>query len=182
MVNKVRNRPKLLVLSLAALLLVGGIGIVLAYIFTSTEPVDNVFLPSKVTIKIEEKFDGDAKEDVTVKNIGDTDIYVRVKLISYRVKVADGAIKRIGGMATVPNFTPINGWFAKDGYYYYPLPLAPGATAPVLVEKIELLSYNDADGGKQVIEVHGEGIQSVPTSTVIEVWQVGVDSDDHLIP
>lgn len=179
MVNKAKNKPKLLILSLIAILLVGGIGAVLAFIFTSTPSIENVFTPSKVTIEIEEEFDGDVKENIAVTNKGDTEIYVRVKLISYRVKDD----KRIGGKADIPNFTPQNGWFEKDGYYYYPLPLSPDGEAKVLIKELVLKDYTgvDADGGKQVIEVHGEGIQSLPTSVVEGKWNVTVDSDGNLV-
>ena len=37
--------------------------------------------------------------------------------------------------------------------------------------------YQDADGGKQVIEVIAEAIQSVPTTVVAEKWGVTVDTD-----
>lgn len=182
MVNKSKNRPKLLILSLIALLLVGGIGVVLAYIFTDTDPIVNVFTPSTVTIDIEEEFDGTYKENVTVKNTGDTEIYVRVKLISYRVKEVEGQNIHIGGVAEVPNFDVPSAWFKAGDYYYYKSPLAPGQkSSPNLIDKIELKDYTDADGGKQVIEVHGEGIQSLPTSVVEGKWNVTVDSDGNLV-
>lgn len=42
---------------------------------------------------------------------------------------------------------------------------------------ITLVEYTDADGGRQVIEVIAEAIQSVPASVVAENWDVTVDKD-----
>ena len=84
------------------------------------------------------------------------------------------------GSQSIPSFTPGEGWFEKDGFYYYKNPVAPDAT-PVtdLIGKdgITLVEYNDADGGKQVIEVIAEAIQSVPTDVVKNKWNVTVNAD-----
>ena len=42
---------------------------------------------------------------------------------------------------------------------------------------ITLVKYTDADGGRQVIEVIAEAIQSVPTSVVTVYWNVTVDAN-----
>ena len=42
---------------------------------------------------------------------------------------------------------------------------------------ITLVKYTDADGGRQVIEVIAEAIQSVPTSVVADNWNVTVDAN-----
>ena len=67
-------------------------------------------------------------------------------------------------------------------FYYYTLPVAPEKTpAANLIDTITLTgSYNDADGGKQVIEVMAEAIQSLPTTTVTSVWPVTVNADGTL--
>ena len=100
-----------------------------------------------------------------------------MKLVTYRVNEKG---ERIGGTAAIPGFTLGNGWFAKDGFYYYNKPVAPGdtpATDLIGDKGIKLVEYIDADGGKQVIEVIAEAIQSVPTSVVEQMWNVKVDAD-----
>ena len=100
-----------------------------------------------------------------------------MKLVTYRVN-SDG--ERIGGTAVIPNFTPGEGWFEKDGFYYYKSPVAPNKTpATNLIgnDGITLVEYTDADGGRQVIDVIAEAIQSVPASVVAENWDVTVDKD-----
>lgn len=128
----------------------------LAYLVTKSDPVENKFTPSHVACQVTENFDGTTKSNVNVTNTGDTDAYIRVKLVSYRVN-AQG--QHIGGTAAVPSFTPGENWkLHTDGYYYYTLPVAPGEEPKAdLIGSIDLTgSYDDADGGSQVIEVMAE--------------------------
>ena len=85
--------------------------------------------------------------------------------------------QHIGGTAAIPNFTPGEGWVEHDGFYYYTKPVAPDKTpAANLIDTITLTgSYNDADGGKQVIEVMAEAIQSQPETAVGEAWGVKIE-------
>ena len=84
----------------------------------------------------------------------------------------------IGGTATIPPFAPGANWVEDDGYYYYTRPVAPGQTPENnLIDTITLSSpYTDADGGKQVIEIIAEAIQSVPEEAVKDAWGVTVNN------
>lgn len=153
------------------LLLTMMVGGTLAYLTIQTTPVVNQFTPSHVSCTVTESFDGTTKSNVNVKNDSDINAYIRVKLVTYRVNDQD---QHIGGTATIPDFTLGEGWVLHDGYYYYTQPVAPGAKpATDLIDSITLTgSYTDADGGKQVIEVMAEAIQSVPTNAVVSAWNV----------
>lgn len=169
---------KVIVLAIAVVLLLSAtVTGTLMYLVSKTTAVTNTFEPATVICEVQENFDDTVKKNVTVKNTSNIDAYLRVKLVTYRVN-ADG--ERIGGTAAIPSFTPGEGWFEKDGFYYYKNPVAPDAT-PVtdLIGKdgITLVEYNDADGGKQVIEVIAEAIQSVPTDVVKNKWNVTVNAD-----
>ena len=145
-----------------------------AYLVTKSEPVENKFTPSHVACQVTEDFDGTTKSNVNVTNTGDTDAYIRVKLVSYRVN-AQG--QHIGGTVAVPSFTPGENWkLHTDGYYYYTLPVAPGEEPKAdLIGSIDLTgSYDDADGGSQVIEVMAEAIQSGPDYAVGQSWGVSI--------
>ena len=172
------NRAGILLLSLLMLVttVVGG---TLAYLVTNTEPVTSTFKPSFVDCEVTEDFNGSTKSNVNVTNIGDTDAYIRVKLVAYRVN-DEG--QHIGGEAEIPAFTPGAGWVKNGDYYYYTKPVAPGAQpAADLIDSITLSgSYTDADGGKQVIEVMAEAIQAKGvaddgTKAVVKAW--GVDPE-----
>lgn len=166
-----RCKTGALILSLL-LLVTAAVGGTVAYLLTKTEPVTNTFTPSHVTCEVTESFDGTVKKNVNVTNTGDTDAYIRVKLVTYRVNDKG---EHIGGTAEIPSFSPGANWAEHDGYYYYKLPVKAGEKpAAALIDSIDLTgSYSDADRGKQVIEVMAEAIQSVPAKAVKDAW--GVD-------
>lgn len=168
-----KTSRKLPVLAICIVLLVClTIGGTVAWLVSSTSPVENTFIPGRVETEVTESFDGTTKTAVNAVNKGNIDAYIRIKLVTYRVNEQG---QQIGGTAEIPEFTLGEGWIAKDGYYYYTSPVAPGERpAANLAESITLTSYNDADGGKQVIEVMAEAIQSLPASTVADTWHVTV--------
>ena len=162
-----RNRSKTGTLLLSLLLIVTmAVGGTVAYLATHSGLIQNSFKPSFVDCEVKESFNGTTKSEVNVQNTGDTEAYIRVKLVTYRVN-DDG--QHIGGIATIPDFTPGENWKEFGGYYYYTLPVAPNAEpAADLIDSIALTgSYDDADGGKQVIEVMAEAIQSGPADAVV---------------
>ena len=167
------NKTGTLLLSLL-LVVTMAVGGTVAYLVTKTPDVKNSFTPSKVTCEVTEEFNGTAKSNVNVTNTGDTEAYIRVKLVTYRVNDKG---QHIGGTATIPDFNPGTNWVPYGGYYYYTLPVAHDKTPeqPLIgTSGITLLTYNDADGGKQVIEVMAEAIQSGPANAVGDSWGVSI--------
>lgn len=108
-----------------------------------------------------------------MKNTGDIDAYIRVKLVTYRTNKQG---QHIGGTATLPNFTLGANWVKFGDYYYYMLPVAAGKMpATNLTDSMTLTAeYTDADGGHQSIDVMAEAIQSVPAKAVGEAWGVTI--------
>ena len=166
------KRSLVLVVSVLALVLAVAGG-TLAWLTANSGPVTNTFTPAQVSCEVQENFDGTYKKNVNVKNTSDIDAYLRVKLVTYRVNETG---QHIGGTATIPRFDLGANWVKYGDFYYYTLPVAPYETpAANLIDKIELAgSYDDADGGKQVIEVMAEAIQSVPKKAVGEAWGVTI--------
>lgn len=155
------------------MLLALAIGGTVAWLTDTSPAVVNTFTPSQVKCEVTENFDGTVKSNVNVKNTSDIPAFIRVKLVTYRVNEAGD---HIGGTATIPPFTLGDGWVERDGYYYYTKPVEPNAQpdAPLTASGITLQKYDDADGGKQVIEVMAEAIQSVPETAVQEAWHVTI--------
>ena len=166
------------------LLLALAIGGTVAWLSTKDAPIQNKFLPTKVTCEVTERFDGSTgvKSNVNVKNTGTIDAFIRVKLVTYRVNKDN---QHIGGEAEIPTFTLGAGWAYYEGYYYYTLPVAPGKQPKTNLTDSMILTgtYNDADGGKQVIEVMAEAIQSVPEDAVKAAWgaEFSIGADGSLI-
>lgn len=168
------RRLNALLLSMVLLVTV-AIGGTLAYLVTQDEPITNTFTPSLVTCKVIETFDEDSgeKKEVNVQNTGDTDAYIRVRLVTYRTNAAG---QHIGGTATIPEFTPGTNWVNYGDYYYYTLPVKPDEKPTIdLISSITLTqNYADSDGGNQAIDVMAEAIQSDPAEAVGTAWGVSI--------
>lgn len=164
------------------LLLALAIGGTVAWLSTNDTPITNTFTPSKVACEVTESFNGTVKSNVNVKNTGDTKAFIRVKLVTYRTNDAD---QHIGGTATLPPFTRGANWVEYDGYYYYTLPVKAGdKPATNLTDSMTLKgNYDDADGGRQAIDVMAEAIQSVPEAAVQDAWgaNFSIDGNGNLI-
>ena len=177
-----RHNGRLTAMAVAAMLLLAlAIGGTVAWLSTKDSPIQNRFLPSKVSCEVQEKFDGKVKTNVNVKNTGDISAFIRVKLVSYRTN-DEG--QHIGGTAALPSFTLGAGWVKYGDYYYYTQPVAPGKTpAANLTDSMALTdAYTDADGGHQSIDVMAEAIQSVPEDAVKAAWGAGfsINADGSL--
>lgn len=151
----------LIALILIICLAVGG---TVAFIVTQTQAVKNTFTPANVKVDIQENFDGSVKRNVNVKNTGDTDAYIRVKLVTY---MADASGNPIAENASIPNFVLGSDWFycESDDTYYYGKPVAPNGTTSDLIGSNGITLKEG-----QVVEVLAEGIQSVPDNAVEEAW------------
>ena len=179
-----RNSRLTTMLVATALLLVLAIGGTVAWLSTKDAPIQNKFLPTKVTCEVTEKFDGSTgvKSNVNVKNTSDIAAFIRVKLVAYRTNEQG---QHIGGTASIPNFDLGAGWVKSGEYYYYTKPVAPGKTPEAnLADSMTLVnSYLDTDGGKQAIDVMAEAIQSVPEAAVKAAWGAGfsIGADGNLV-
>ena len=156
-----------------ALILTAAIGGTIAWLTAKDTPVKNTFNPSTVACEVTENFNGTVKSNVNVKNTGDTEAYIRVKLVTYRTN-DDG--QHIGGTAEIPAFTLGENWVQYGDYYYYTLPVEAGkAPKANLADSMTLTaSYTDADGGHQSIDVMAEAIQSGPVQAVGQAWGVSI--------
>ena len=166
-----KSLTALIALILIICLAVGG---TVAFIVTQTQAVKNTFTPADVKVDIQEDFDGRVKKNVNVKNTGDTDAYIRVKLVTY---MADSEGNPIAENASIPSFVPGSDWSycESDDTYYYGKPVAPNGKTSDLIG-------NDGITLKegQVVEVLAEGIQAMPKQVVIDAWGVIVDSNGSI--
>lgn len=173
------SRKKTWTLMICLALLAGlAVGGTLAWLTSSTGSVVNTFTVGNVEGEVEENFDGTIKKNVNVTNTGDVDAFIRVKLVTYRV---NNQGEHIGGTATIPVFHPGENWVKyDDGYYYYTLPVKPNdkPAADLIGDPgIKLEEYSDVDGGKQVVEVMAELIQSEPARAVQDAWGVTISEN-----
>lgn len=148
-------------------------GTTFALMLRQTDTLDNQFKPAIVSCAVTESFDGTEKTSIVVKNTGNIDAYLRLRLISYWVDSKGNIVSKSSQM---PSVSVADGWVeGSDNTYYYSQPVAPNKTTPNLLdEKITLVQENEY---LQVVEVFADAIQSKPTDAVIESWHVTLDSN-----
>lgn len=177
--RKAHKKSRLTAIAIASVMLLTlAIGGTVAWLITNSSPITNTFTPSTVACSVTENFNNGTgeKTNVNVQNTGDTEAYIRVKLVTYRTNDLG---QHIGGTATIPEFDPGTHWVKYGGYYYYTLPVAPNQKPDYdLIDSIQLRgNYDDADGGKQAIDVMAEAIQSAPAEAIGQSWGVRITQD-----
>lgn len=162
--------------ALALVLCIAG-GATLAFLMVTTPSLTNVFQYGHVTCAVQEEFDGTTKSDVSIKNTGNTQSYIRVKLV-FTWKDKDGNVSaqpvKTGDYDLELN---MDGWFEKDGYYYAKAPVAPDNKTPVLIGKCTEVAAHAPDGYTLSLEILADAIQSTPTKAVEQAWGVTVGAD-----
>ena len=168
------------VLLIAVILLIStAVGSTVAFLATKTEPVENSFEYADVSCKVTQNCDTDGSI-VQVKNTGTISAYIRAAVVANWIDV-DGNIA-----ASVPegysyDLTCSSGSWAqgKDGFFYYLLPVAPGASTEGNLLTCTVTCPEDPEYTLSV-EVLTEAIQSTPASAVNEAWSAAVDGSGKL--
>lgn len=157
--QKRRRLSKRTVILLASLTLLMGltIGSTAAYLVTHTSQVTNTFTPAKVSCVINETFKDNVKSDVTIKNMGNVDAYIRAMVIISWTD-ADGNI--VPAPFGDPVFTTDANWSLNevDGIYYYSERVAPNDSTTNLINSIAPPS--DTKGYRLKVDIIADAIQA----------------------
>lgn len=169
--RRLRWSKQFAVLACVAVLLTGFVGSSLAWLMAGTKPIKNVFEPGNVPPTIVEEMDGTVKNNVTVKNTGNVDAYIRAKLVfTWQNKAGEV----LGVAPTSDDYTislTKEGWeVGPGGYYYYTSKVGSGESTGVLATNIKQAMPNPAEGYTLHVEVLAESIQAEPSSAVKEAW------------
>lgn len=159
----------------------------IAFVFMNTEPLKNTFTDAYVACEVLETFDGTTKTDVTVKNTGEVQSYIRAKVVvtwmsADKTKVT--ALKPVDDTDYVITYADetnadTNWEKGSDGYWYYKLPVDVGKETEKLIESCSLKPGVTApDGYYLSVEIVASSIQSTPTRVVTEQWDSGVSGVD----
>ena len=172
------NRTAVLLIAII-LLISTAVGSTVAFLATKTEPVENSFEYANVSCKVTQNCDTDGSI-VQVKNTGTISAYIRAAVVANWID-ADGNIA-----ASVPEgysyeLTCSSGSWAqgKDGFFYYLLPVAPGASTEGNLLTCTVTCPETPEYTLSV-EVLAEAIQSTPASAVNEAWSAAVDGSGKL--
>lgn len=153
------------------LILTVTVGGTIAFLMDSDGPLHNLFNPSQITTEVEETVKDNTKSNVSIKNTGNTDAWIRAAVvITWQDK--DG---NVYGQAPVENtdYTIELGsseWLlGTDGFYYWSSPVAAGDATGILITKCT--SKNTApDEYYLTVEIIASGIQSKPTHVFGTEW------------
>lgn len=169
------NRSLVLTISVIALV-VCIVGASLAYLFTKSAGITNTFTPTKVTTDIVEKLDKGVKRNVTIKNTGDIEAFVRAKVV-ITWKDSSGNVYGTAPVAGTDYSITYNSsaWELIDGIYYCKTPVAPNGSSPVLISECEKLSTAVVPENYDLsVEIIAEAIQSKPADVVQQTWGVTI--------
>ena len=166
---------RIVMLVALVMILTAAIGGTIAYIVTSTNDVENTFTPGKVSCEINEAFTGALKEDVTIRNTGNTEAYIRAAIIVTWKSTESGSTNTYATAPQEGQYTMTLGsdWIpGEDGYYYYKSPLAPGYSTRELFTTVTFDAVkmdNDYQNCKAEIEVKADAVQVANNgATVLE--------------
>lgn len=180
------KKTTIIIGALITCLLVSGIAF--AYMFRRSSEMKNEFVLGNVDCIVIEPKDTTAsgetqKTSITVKNTGNTEAYLRVRLVSYWVQEKNGATEIVAKPSVMPEFSVGDGWLKGDNdTFYYKKPVdsnSPNRVTGNLLKSPLILSQEG--GYKQVVEVFAEAIQSMPTEAVIDSWSVSLDNNRNIV-
>ena len=166
------NKKSIIVIALSAVILLSSVGGVWGYLASRPDPITNEFTPAFVTCEIQETFQGGIKQDVSVRNTGNVNAFIRAAVI-VTFKDADGKV-----LATAPkegtDYTVTwnsSGWMkGSDGFWYHGAAVKPGQLTADLIETATAL--NIPDGFSLDIQIIATAIQSDPPQAVTDAWDV----------
>ena len=179
-------KKSIIVISCILLLLV-TVGTTLALVFTNTDPVENTFKPSKVSCAVVENGEesavenstvntGTVKENVMIKNTGDTDAFIRVAVVVNWMS-ADGTKVWAQKPAINTDYSIAfkqDDWVqGADGYWYCKKAVASGSLTDTLITSAQQKKAAP-EGYYLSIEIVASAIQSSPDDVVGKQW-----SNDH---
>lgn len=158
---KNRKGLKVFLLCLLVISIALAAGTAIAYMLKDTQRVQNDFVPASVACEVSEEFDGSKKSSITVQNTGNTDAYIRVRLVSYWVNESGEPVGKPSEALDISYDSAL--WQRADNdTYYYMKPVAPEdftdelLTAPIILKTAE-------HGGEtvyQAVDVFAEAIQA----------------------
>lgn len=167
-----KSKPSLLLISLVIILGV-LVGSTVAYLVTNTDPIKNSFVSAGISTQIVEDFDGSTKNNVTVKNTGDVEAYIRAAVVVTWKNGSDVyPVAPVLGTDYTVTYPANTGWVENGGYYYYTSAVAPGGSTGVLLTNCTPLQAAPDDAYTLHVEILTEAIQSRPDTAVTEAWGV----------
>lgn len=183
------SRKALFALVSVLVLVFAAVGVTVAYLQTQTDPLKNEFTPAKVSCDVEEAFDGNVKSNVSIRNTGDTDAFIRVAIVANWVQTGknssvtsvyaqqpvlgvDYTVVWAGGVEDNAN------WLQDDnGFYYYKNAVKPNGATDTLIQECTLIGEAPA-GYRLAVEIVASAIQASPETVAEKYWHISVENGE----
>ena len=169
--SNLRWKRSFVLLTALTVLMLGVVGATISYLVTSTKPVTNTFKYAEVTCEVNESFSNGVKSDVTIKNTGNIDAYIRAAVI-VTWKDASGNVygQPVPEDAYTIQYNETK-WTKNGDYWYCNTAIAANAsTDPLIVTCSKTKDANPPDGYDLSVEILADAIQSQPANAVTEAW------------
>lgn len=174
------SRKLIIAIALVAVIAVSVVGSSVAYLMAQTSPLDNSFKPVYVKCEVVDDRTGG---NVSIKNTGDINAYIRVTFIVNWV-ADDGTVHSSMPKLGEDYAVTLNGsnWYVgSDGFHYYALSVAPGNTTTPIIQTVKTLK-DGPEGHKLSFHISATAIQSEPARAVESVWGVTIMSTGAIMP
>lgn len=179
--KKLYNRCKKSTAFAVSICLLLGVMIVgtVAFLLDKSGSVKNTFTPSKITTTVDEKLNGSTKKEVSIKNTGDTDAWIRAKvIITWQDENGNvyGSQPKEGTDYEIEWNLPENPsedacWVTgADGFYYWTKPVSANVNTGILIKECTYQKDTAPDGYALTVEIIASGIQSKPASVFNTEW------------
>lgn len=171
------KKKKIIIFTTIFLLLVSTIVVSTIAYLNKINKNQNDFVLGTIVPQILQDYNevDNSRENIRIKNIGNSPIYIRATILYY-FQNSDGQI--IEGVP-VQNadysiiFSSSENWIkGADGYYYYKLIINPEEITDNLIDSC--IDLNNDTNKLFMIDVAVQAIQANPISAVKEVWKVNV--------
>lgn len=177
---RLQERAGVAVLSIVLIACIFVVGAV-AYLQREAKLV-NTFETGNVETEVLEDFDGTVKKNVSLKNTGTVDSYLRAKILIYYEDNEGNIIGEVPEEEKDYQMTWGGGtqWLkSSNGYYYYVNPVKSGDQTSELIKEC---GAEEKENRHLVVDILAEAIQAQPTTAVEDAWgsQVSVKADGTL--
>ena len=167
------NKKAVIIVALCIGLAMCTVSGVWAYLVSAPDPLENTFVPAKVTCEVEEDFSGGIKSNVKIRNTGDVNAYVRAMVVATYISSDDKVYSQapVEGVNYAINWSSSNKWKkGSDGFWYYSDYLQPNAVTVNLIETATELST--PEGYTLNLQIIATAIQSEPNTAVQDAWGI----------
>lgn len=189
--RRLLRKRQFVILTSMALLLVGLVGGSLAYLFMSTQSVNNTFTAARVTTDVLETNTNDGqKTNVRIKNTGNISAYIRANVI-INWQTSDGVIYGEAPEACDANgcnhekcgkdyvISYGNSWTKSGDFWYHNTAVNAGTESSVLINSVQPTNTGKTRTDDQgntyylTVTILGSGIQAkgMDAANAQDAWQ-----------